>query len=41
LIAGIMAQGRSRIHGIEHITRGYENLEDNLRSLGARIEPVN
>ena len=38
LIAAIMAEGQSRIHGIEHITRGYENLEENLRNLGARIE---
>ena len=38
LIAAIMAEGQSRIHGIGHITRGYENLEENLRNLGARIE---
>lgn len=40
LIAAVMAEGTSRIHGIDHITRGYENLEDSLRSLGARIEAV-
>lgn len=40
LIAAIMAQGKSIIHGIDHITRGYEDLETNLRSLGARIEAV-
>ncbi|MEX1071523.1 MAG: UDP-N-acetylglucosamine 1-carboxyvinyltransferase [Anaerolineales bacterium] len=40
LIAAIMAQGKSTIHGIGHITRGYENLESSLRSLGARIEAV-
>ncbi|MCW5876570.1 MAG: UDP-N-acetylglucosamine 1-carboxyvinyltransferase [Anaerolineales bacterium] len=40
LIAAIMAEGKSTIHGIDHITRGYENLEDSLRSLGARIEAV-
>lgn len=40
LIAAIMAEGKSRIHGIEHITRGYENLETSLRTLGARIEAV-
>jgi UDP-N-acetylglucosamine 1-carboxyvinyltransferase len=38
LIAAIMADGKSTIHGINHITRGYENLEQSLRSLGARIE---
>jgi UDP-N-acetylglucosamine 1-carboxyvinyltransferase len=40
LIAAIMATGTSTIHGIGHITRGYENLENSLRSLGARIEAV-
>ena len=40
LIAAIMAEGKSTIHGIGHITRGYEKLEDSLRSLGARIEAV-
>jgi UDP-N-acetylglucosamine 1-carboxyvinyltransferase len=40
LIAAIMAAGQSRIHGIEHITRGYEDLEANLRNLGARIEAL-
>lgn len=40
LIAAIMAEGKSRIEGIDHITRGYENLESSLRSLGARIEAV-
>src|SRR5690606_11841912 len=40
LIAAIMAEGQSRVHGIDHITRGYENLEESLRSLGARIQPV-
>jgi UDP-N-acetylglucosamine 1-carboxyvinyltransferase len=40
LIAAIMAQGTSTVHGIEHITRGYENLEASLRNLGARIKAV-
>jgi UDP-N-acetylglucosamine 1-carboxyvinyltransferase len=40
LIAAIMANGKSTIHGIGHITRGYENLEASLRSLGTRIEAV-
>jgi UDP-N-acetylglucosamine 1-carboxyvinyltransferase len=37
LIAAIMAEGTSTIHGIDHITRGYENLQSSLESLGARI----
>lgn len=40
LIAAIMAQGQSRVHGIDHITRGYENLETSLKNLGARIQAV-
>ncbi len=40
LIAAIMAEGKSRVHGIDHITRGYEDLEASLRSLGARIQAV-
>jgi UDP-N-acetylglucosamine 1-carboxyvinyltransferase len=38
LIAAILARGRSTIEGIEHIERGYEDLEGSLRRLGARIE---
>jgi len=38
LIAAIMAKGNSTIEGVEHITRGYEDLENTLRKLGARIK---
>ncbi len=38
LIAAIMAKGKSTIKGIDHITRGYEHLEDSLRGLGVNIE---
>lgn len=37
LIAAILARGCSMIDGIEHIERGYEDLEGMLRSLGAQI----
>lgn len=40
LIAAIMASGTSTVHGIEHITRGYEDLEASLRILGASIKAV-
>lgn len=40
LIAAIMADGRSHVHGIDHITRGYEDLEASLQKLGARIQAV-
>ncbi len=37
VIAAILAEGRSEIEGVEHIERGYEDLENELRKLGARI----
>jgi UDP-N-acetylglucosamine 1-carboxyvinyltransferase len=37
LLAALCAEGTSTIRGVEHIERGYENLEAKLRSLGARI----
>lgn len=42
VIAGLMAQGTTEIYEPEYIDRGYEHLEDKLRSLGAviRREPV-
>lgn len=40
LIAAVLAEGQSTIEGIRHIERGYENLEDSLRRLGAAIGRV-
>jgi UDP-N-acetylglucosamine 1-carboxyvinyltransferase len=40
LIAALCAEGRSRIHNIGQIERGYERVDARLRSLGARIERV-
>ena len=37
LIAAMCAQGRSCIQNVYQIERGYENLTDRLRGLGARI----
>lgn len=37
VIAGLMAEGETLIEGVEHIERGYENLEAKLRSLGAEV----
>jgi UDP-N-acetylglucosamine 1-carboxyvinyltransferase len=36
LIAAIIAEGKSTIQGIDHIERGYEDLEDVLRSWARR-----
>jgi len=38
LIAAILAKGRSTIHNVEQIERGYEGLKNTLISLGARIQ---
>ncbi len=40
LIAALKAKGRSVIHNIRQIDRGYESIDVRLRSLGARIERV-
>ena len=38
VIAGLMAEGVTDIYNVHFIDRGYEHLEDKLRSLGAQIE---
>jgi len=40
LIAALSANGKSTIHNIEQIDRGYENIDARLKQLGARIERV-
>lgn len=37
LIAGLLAKGKTTILDAEHILRGYENIEDKLKSVGADI----
>ncbi|MDX1494737.1 MAG: UDP-N-acetylglucosamine 1-carboxyvinyltransferase [Longimicrobiales bacterium] len=37
LIAALGAEGRSEIHNIRQIERGYERIDERLRALGARI----
>ena len=39
--AALCAKGKTQINNIEYILRGYENLENKLRNLGAIIEKVN
>lgn len=38
LIAVLGAEGKSRIHNIRQIERGYERIDERLRALGASIE---
>ncbi|WP_268224447.1 UDP-N-acetylglucosamine 1-carboxyvinyltransferase [Sinomicrobium oceani] len=40
LIAALSARGTSTIHNIEQIDRGYENIDERLRAIGARIERI-
>ena len=40
LIAAMSAQGTSIIHNIEQIDRGYENIDERLRAIGAKIERI-
>ena len=40
LIAALSASGKSTVLNIEQIDRGYENIEDRLRSLGAEIKRI-
>ena len=41
IIAGIIAEGKTEVYNIEHIDRGYENIEEKFRKLGANIKRVN
>ena len=40
IIAGIAAEGETSLYNIEHIDRGYENIEEKFRKLGANIKRV-
>jgi UDP-N-acetylglucosamine 1-carboxyvinyltransferase len=37
VLAALAAEGQSRISGIEHVARGYENMVGKLERVGARI----
>ncbi len=41
ILAALTSKGRSRIHRIYHLDRGYENLEKKLSKVGARIRRIN
>jgi UDP-N-acetylglucosamine 1-carboxyvinyltransferase len=38
LIAALIAEGTSKITGIDHVERGYENIVGKLKALGAQVE---
>ncbi len=38
VIAALMAEGKTKISSIEHLLRGYENIVEKLKSVGAKVE---
>ncbi len=40
IIAGIIADGETQLYNLDHIDRGYENIEEKFRNLGAKIQRV-
>lgn len=41
LIAALSAEGTSYIHNIDQIDRGYENIDERLNAIGAKIKRIN
>ena len=40
IVAGIVAEGETEVYNLEHIDRGYENIEEKFRKVGANIRRV-
>jgi UDP-N-acetylglucosamine 1-carboxyvinyltransferase len=40
VIAGLVAEGETTVERIYHLDRGYDRMEEKLRSIGADIERV-
>ena len=40
ILAGLAAEGETKVSRVYHLDRGYERIEDKLRAVGARIERV-
>ena len=40
VLAGLVADGETRVHRIYHLDRGYEKMESKLQHLGARVERI-
>lgn len=41
ILASLIAEGESELLGVEHVDRGYENLDGRLRLIGAKIKREN
>lgn len=40
VLAGLAAEGKTTVHGLHHLDRGYEDIENKLRGLGAKLERI-
>lgn len=40
ILAGLSAEGVTIVEGVQHVERGYENIDEKLRNLGADIKKV-
>lgn len=40
IIAGVIAEGKTEVYNLQYIDRGYENIEEKFRKIGAKIERV-
>jgi UDP-N-acetylglucosamine 1-carboxyvinyltransferase len=40
VLAGLAARGKTVVQGLQHLERGYDNLEGKLRQLGAQVRRV-
>ncbi len=40
ILAGLAARGKTKVNNIEYILRGYENIDNKLNSLGAKIKQI-
>lgn len=40
VLAGLAAEGKTIVYGVEHIERGYENLEEKINQLGGKIKRI-
>ena len=40
ILAGLAAEGETRVNRVYHLDRGYERLAEKLSGVGARVERV-
>lgn len=40
VLAGLAAEGKTIVQGLQHLDRGYDRLDTKLQQLGARIQRI-